>query len=494
MAAKKGSSSNKKASTAKKTKTDGSDSGKQSNVTMPSLLLLLAVPGILLAALVYRGGTSGPMNASAEEIATANSDTCAANDASCSEHSTATGRKLISPEAGSWTDGFYTTKAVSGSQPSTHALLYPNGGDGEPELAEFATDAEFLSLGRLYNDHGQIVQSPSHFVNGTALYRGPTRPGTHFQWPSVRVGYKRPVAGLVGGTGVQVELETLTEPGTDGTDPRVFYVHNFLSPDEAQAFVDFSTSDDNPYKMAPSTGGTHKAWNQGGSGATLKTRTSMNAFDVTTKLSYEIKKRAFRLLRMGAYRENMADGIQILRYELGQAYGDHHDYFPRVQSDDHAWDPSKGGSNRFATVFLYLSDVEFGGQTVFPKSQKLTAEKSEELVRRLGEAPSEEMLKELVKEAGLDEKSWEDKLITKCYEQFAVPPRKGDAILFYSQTPDGDLDPASLHGACPVLKGTKWGANLWVWNACRYSQCQEDPLHPSEELPTELKAPFAGGV
>ena len=493
MAAKKGSSSNKKASTAKKTKTDGSDSGKQSNVTMPSLLLLLAVPGILLAALVYRGGTSGPMNASAEEIATANSDTCAANDASCSEHSTATGRKLI-PEAGSWTDGFYTTKAVSGSQPSTHALLYPNGGDGEPELSEFATDAEFMALGRLYNDHGQIVQSPSHFVNGTALYRGPTRPGTHFQWPSVRVGYKRPVAGLVGGTGVQVELETLTEPGTDGADPRVFYVHNFLSPDEAQAFVDFSTSDDNPYKMAPSTGGTHKAWNQGGSGATLKTRTSMNAFDVTTKLSYEIKKRAFRLLRMGAYRENMADGIQILRYELGQAYGDHHDYFPRVQSDDHTWDPSKGGSNRFATVFLYLSDVEFGGQTVFPKSQKLTAEKSEELVRRLGEAPSEEMLKELVKEAGLDEKSWEDKLITKCYEQFAVPPRKGDAILFYSQTPDGDLDPASLHGACPVLKGTKWGANLWVWNACRYSQCQEDPLHPSEELPTELKAPFAGGV
>ena len=414
MAAKKGSSSNKKASTAKKTKTDGSDSGKQSNVTMPSLLLLLAVPGILLAALVYRGGTSGPMNASAEEIATANSDTCAANDASCSEHSTATGRKLISPEAGSWTDGFYTTKAVSGSQSSTHALLYPNGGDGEPELAEFATDAEFLSLGRLYNDHGQIVQSPSHFVNGTALYRGPTRPGTHFQWPSVRVGYKRPVAGLVGGTGVQVELETLTEPGTDTSDPRVFYVHNFLSPDEAQAFVDFSTSDDNPYKMAPSTGGTHKAWNQGGSGATLKTRTSMNAFDVTTKLSYEIKKRAFRLLRMGAYRENMADGIQILRYELGQAYGDHHDYFPRVQSDDHAWDPSKGGSNRFATVFLYLSDVEFGGQTVFPKSQKLTAEKSEELVRRLGEAPSEEMLKELVNEAGLDANSWEDKLITKC--------------------------------------------------------------------------------
>ena len=270
-------------------------------------------------------------------------------------------------------------------------------------------------------------------------------------------------------------------------------MHNFLSQDEAEAFVEFSTSDDNPYKMARSTGGTHKAWNQGGAGATLKTRTSMNAFDVTTKLSYDIKKRAFRLLRLGGYQENMADGIQILRYELGQAYGDHHDYFPNTQSGDHQWDPSVGGSNRLATVFLYLSDVEFGGQTAFPKSAKLTEEKSEELVRRLGEAPSKERLASLVEEAGLDKNSWEDKLITKCYNQFAVPPRRGDAILFYSQTPDGHLDPSSLHGACPVLKGTKWGANLWVWNACRYSQCKEDPLQPAEELPKEMKAPFVGG-
>lgn len=30
---------------------------------------------------------------------------------------------------------------------------------------------------------------------------------------------------------------------------------------------------------------------------------------------------------------------------------------------------------------------------------------------------------------------------------------RGDAILFYSQRPDGELDINSLHGACPVLKG-----------------------------------------
>merc|ERR1712216_212077 len=34
----------------------------------------------------------------------------------------------------------------------------------------------------------------------------------------------------------------------------------------------------------------------------------------------------------------------------------------------------------------------------------------------------------------------------------------------YSQRPDGTLDDYATHGGCPVLDGTKWAANLWVWN------------------------------
>ena len=188
----------------------------------------------------------------------------------------------------------------------------------------------------------------------------------------------------------------------------------------------------------------------------MTTRTSENAFDMQTRNAANIKRRAFRLLRLGGYKEEMADGIQILRYELGQAYVAHHDFFPPQQSTDHNWDPYRGGSNRLATIFLYLSDVEYGGQTVFPQIDKLTSEKSAELVERLGESPSKEMLKQFVADAGLAENSWEDRLIEKCYEKFAVPPRRGDAILFYSQRPNGKLDSNSLHGACPVLKGTKW--------------------------------------
>lgn len=458
-----------------------------------SAVSLTALPGVVFAvaaALWYRAGDGGS--------GTTNLANNGGVDSSSSQQSSSSSRRLLSPKPGGWTDGYYTTDADPAQSlvPSTHALLYPNGGCGEPELVDFATDGEFLRLGRLYNDRGQIVQSPSHFRNGTALYRGPGRAGTHFQWPAVHVGYKRPVPGVFGGDGKQIELETLTEPSPDlrTSDPRVFYIHNFLSPDEADEFVRFSEAAENPYKMAPSTGGTHKAWNQGGSGARLTTRTSENAFDITTQNSRNVKRRAFRLLRMGAYMENLADGIQILRYELGQAYVAHHDYFPRHQSDDHQWDPSKGGSNRFATVFLYLSDVEYGGQTVFPNSDRLTKDKSAELVERLGESPSIEEQRQYIKDAGLAEGSWEEKLTLSCHAKFAVPPRRGDAILFYSQRPDGHLDVNSLHGACPVLKGTKWGANLWVWNACRYSQCRGDPLHPSEELPEEMKAPFPGGV
>eukprot|EP00977_Amphora_coffeiformis_P004937 scaffold1055_cov165-Amphora_coffeaeformis.AAC.11 len=46
--------------------------------------------------------------------------------------------------------------------------------------------------------------------------------------------------------------------------------------------------------------------------------------------------------------------------------------------------------------------------------------------------------------------------VGECQTQFAVKPRAGRAVLFYSQNPDGSKDGLSLHGACPVLIGDKW--------------------------------------
>ena len=44
----------------------------------------------------------------------------------------------------------------------------------------------------------------------------------------------------------------------------------------------------------------------------------------------------------------------------------------------------------------------------------------------------------------------------------SVKPKRGDAILFWSLTPEGRKDTASLHAGCPVIRGVKHSATQWV--------------------------------
>jgi prolyl 4-hydroxylase len=240
----------------------------------------------------------------------------------------------------------------------------------------------------------------------------------------------------------------------------VFALDGFLTGGEADHLIAFAQSDENPYKLAPSTTGT-ESWTQGGRASTSSTRTSLNAFDVSSQVSKDLKHRAFDLLRIPTFNDTWSDGIQILKYEVGQAYVGHHDYFPVGSSTalgTHNFDATAGGSNRYATLFLYLNNVEEGGHTVFPRAKNVSRD-------ALGEPPAE--ARNLFQPGG-----WENKMITQdCYSKMHVKPAKAKAILFYSQFPDGSLDDYSFHGACPVVKGQKWAANLWVWNECRYSMC-----------------------
>ena len=90
--------------------------------------------------------------------------------------------------------------------------------------------------------------------------------------------------------------------------------------------------------------------------------------------------------------------------------------------------------NRYATIFMYLSDVARGGETGFPTVMV---------------PPS-------------DGKSQAD---GDCYSQLAVKSVQTEATLFYHQHSDGALDPMSLHQGCPPLDNTtKYGANSFTWN------------------------------
>ncbi|RHY13272.1 hypothetical protein DYB28_014819 [Aphanomyces astaci] len=91
--------------------------------------------------------------------------------------------------------------------------------------------------------------------------------------------------------------------------------------------------------------------------------------------------------------------------------------------------------NRFVTLFMYLNDVDEGGETVFPFSK-------DRLVTDIDRTGMEE-----------------------CSEGLAVPPTKLHASLFYVQTPDQEVDVMSRHGGCPPMKGVKWGSNSFMWNA-----------------------------
>lgn len=194
-------------------------------------------------------------------------------------------------------------------------------------------------------------------------------------------------------------------------------------------------------------------------------RTSENAFDSFSPTAVRLKRRAFDLLRM-PWSLDQADGLQVLRYNHSRAYITHKDYFGPEADRSFNFDPATGGANRFATLFLYLSDVEAGGQTVFPRVDAATqaaalAAAPDVFTGNGGTAPAE--LK-----ATLTGSGWEGNMVDDCYSTLAVRPKRARAVLFYSQKGDGDMDTQSMHGGCPVLAGTKWGANLWVWNARRH--------------------------
>ncbi|RLN29806.1 hypothetical protein C2845_PM05G16120 [Panicum miliaceum] len=206
------------------------------------------------------------------------------------------------------------------------------------------------------------------------------------------------------------------EPWTEelSSEPRASLFHNFLSKEEC----DYLISQAKPHMTKSMV-----ADSETGETMESSARTSSGTFfdRGEDKVIRRIEKRIADYTSIPV--EN-GEGLQVLHYELGQKFEPHFD----TSEDGYI---AKNGGPRQATFLMYLSNVEEGGETVFPSAKPK---------RRSSRFPF--------------------KLFAK--KGLSVKPKMGDALLFWNIKPDGSLDPKSLHGANPVVKGNKWSATKWM--------------------------------
>ena len=134
-------------------------------------------------------------------------------------------------------------------------------------------------------------------------------------------------------------------------------------------------------------------------------RTSSSTFleDSENVIVSRIEKRISQIMNIPT---EHGEGLQILNYQIGQEYKAHFDFFTST---------NKVIDNpRISTMVMYLSDVEHGGETYFPKLN------------------------------------------------FSVSPQKGMAVYFEYFYNDQDLNEQTLHGGAPVIVGDKWAATQWM--------------------------------
>lgn len=111
-----------------------------------------------------------------------------------------------------------------------------------------------------------------------------------------------------------------------------------------------------------------------------------------------------------------AEDLQLANYGIAGHYDPHYDHFRTLMdvNDTHRQTMHRDMGDRIATFLLYLSDVDAGGATVFPKIN------------------------------------------------LTLYPQKGSAAFWFNLHRDGLGDDDTLHAGCPVLSGVKWISNKWI--------------------------------
>ncbi|KAK4346643.1 hypothetical protein RND71_032982 [Anisodus tanguticus] len=199
--------------------------------------------------------------------------------------------------------------------------------------------------------------------------------------------------------------------------PRALYFPNFATIEQCQGIIKMAKAELKPSSLALRKGET--AENTKG----IRTSSGMfiSASEDKTGILDLIEE---KIAKATMIPRTHGEAFNVLRYEIGQSYHSHYD----------AFDPSQYGpqkSQRVASFLLYLSEVEEGGETMFPFESGQNMDANYDFRKCIG---------------------------------LKVKPRRGDGLLFYSLFPNGTIDPTSLHGSCPVIRGEKWVATKWIRN------------------------------
>eukprot|EP00096_Caligus_rogercresseyi_P014378 TRINITY_DN6888_c0_g1_i4.p1 TRINITY_DN6888_c0_g1~~TRINITY_DN6888_c0_g1_i4.p1 ORF type:complete len:543 (-),score=113.79 TRINITY_DN6888_c0_g1_i4:996-2501(-) len=193
-------------------------------------------------------------------------------------------------------------------------------------------------------------------------------------------------------------------------DPFIVMYHDVVSPAEMKTIKEIAE----PHMMRSQVQSEKQS-------EVSKTRTSKTGWlqdsfhPIVSGMNFKV--RSITGLQANTWRED-AELLQIATYINGGHYQPHHDYVHKGTQPDKMIYGNTGSDyfigDRIATWMVYMNEVTSGGRTVFP---------------RLG---------------------------------LGVEPTPGAAVFWYNLKKSGRADERTLHGACPILLGSKWVGNKWI--------------------------------
>ncbi|XP_056598496.1 prolyl 4-hydroxylase subunit alpha-2-like [Triplophysa dalaica] len=201
-----------------------------------------------------------------------------------------------------------------------------------------------------------------------ALCRGKVKPRTSRRQSTLSCRYS------TGGGNPRLILAPLKEE-IEWDEPRIIRYHDIISDKEIEILKNISR----PLLRRSMVGS--------GSGKVSNVRLSQSVFLEEDDMVYRVNQRIADATGLSM---ETAELLHVQNYGIGGRYETH-------------YDAGDNQNERIATFLIYMSDVEIGGATVFPK-------------------------------VGV-----------------ALQPKKGSAVFWYNLHKNGDLDLRTAHAGCPVL-------------------------------------------